>query len=124
MFSEINNISPEAVYKYGITVSCRIPALLHKEIGNEAALRGISIAKHLSSLVQLGHHQEASTNAEINILIRERENLQKEVQALTKQLEKHEQKLQQQEQQTVAQQVGIATGIITAIALIISIIRN
>jgi hypothetical protein len=92
MDTELKSPSNEAAEKYGISVSCRIPAVLQRKIGDEAALRQISFASHLSSLVQIGHQKGEESNAETNILLRKNESLQQEVSSLKQQLEISEKK--------------------------------
>lgn len=93
MDTEIKSPANEAAEKYGISVSCRIPAILQRKIGNEAALWQISFASHLSSLVQIGYQKGDETNAEINLLLRQTESLHQEVSSLKQQLEISGQKL-------------------------------
>jgi hypothetical protein len=88
-----NCSSTEEAEKYGISVSCRIPATLHRQIGDEAAIRKISLASQLSSIIQIGSQRGEERNAEVTILLREKGNLQVEVASLKKELEIREQKL-------------------------------
>jgi hypothetical protein len=93
MLNEQKSNLREEAEKYGISVSCRIPAVMHKRLGEEAALRQISLASHIASLLQAGHQQGAESNAEINILLREKEGLQKVVATLKLELQEKEEQL-------------------------------
>src|SRR5436190_6135439 len=73
--------------KYGVPVSCRIPASLKKELGDEAAIRGISLSQQLTNHILTNHNKDSNQSSEITLLLRERERLQQENFKLTQELQ-------------------------------------
>jgi len=81
---------PDEISKYGVPVTFRLSAHMKKILGDEAALRGISLAQYGADLLLTAHKNSADKTAEMNMLIRERDLLKQQVTNLTDKLQEKE----------------------------------
>lgn len=71
---------------YGVQLTFRVPGSLRKLLSDEAKALGTSLSKHAASILISGHRETADQTAEHSLLIQERRQLQKEMQALESEL--------------------------------------
>ncbi|MBB6610506.1 hypothetical protein H7F15_05620 [Pontibacter sp. Tf4] len=64
--------------KYGVTATVRIPADLKRELSDEAAVRGISFAQYGASILMGSHKRAAEQSTQVDLLLRERRQLQEQ----------------------------------------------
>ncbi|KAA9325042.1 hypothetical protein [Adhaeribacter soli] len=79
--------------KYGVPVTFRIGAQMKKELGDEAALRGISLAQHGANLLLTCHQNSQEQTAEVSLLLRAKETIKQQNNSLAQNLKDVEKQL-------------------------------
>lgn len=68
----------DADEKYGVTTTFRIPADLKRQLLDEAAVRGISLSQYNASILMSSHKRGAEQSTQVDLLLRERRQLQEQ----------------------------------------------